>query len=230
MDLTARMARQAKARSGEVGRVQRIAGDQRPAGWVIAGCVDQVGVLHQRASGDRPDVRGNRTRSGGHQHCRVAFFVRMSRASCSKDGGDDHLGEHAFQLCGHRRRDGTVGGDHAAVGRHRIARVGLRVRHRDIRTDRDATRVGVLDDRHAGLVEVVGRPIGRVAVEVVVEAHRLAVQLLGLCDPRLGPCCTYSAALVRVLAVTKHRGTFQRRPRRATSMASRRVPSVPANS
>ena len=56
----------------------------------------------------------------------------------------------------------------------------------DVATDRDAARVGVLDDRDRRLGEVVRRPIRRLSVDVVVVAHLLAVQLLGLREPRLG--------------------------------------------
>ncbi len=50
----------------------------------------------------------------------------------------------------------------------------------DVGPDSDPTRVRVLDDCDGGLVAlVVGRPDGRVGVDIVVVGHRLAVQLLG---------------------------------------------------
>ena len=53
--------------------------------------------------------------------------------------------------------------------------------------DRDAARVGVLDDRDARLGEVVRGTPGRVGVDVVVVAHLLAGQLLAVGDATVGP-------------------------------------------
>ena len=68
----------------------------------------------------------------------------------------------------------------ADVGSHACARA-VRLGH--VGADRDPARVGVLDDRHGGLGEVVGRPPGGVGVDVVVVGHLLAVQLLGVGQP-----------------------------------------------
>ncbi len=126
---------------------------------------------------------------------RRRFFLarNASSASSSKAGAHDHLGEDVGELRGHRRRDGPVRRDHTAVGADRIARVRLAVRLGDVRADRDAARVGVLDDRDARLVEVVGGAARRLGVDVVVVAHLLAGQLLGLRQPA-PPGVTYSAA------------------------------------
>ena len=87
----------------------------------------------------------------------------------------------------------------------------VRVGH--VRADRDAARVGVLDDRHARLGEVEGGPPRRVGVDVVVVGHRLAVQLLGGGDasgraPLDRPFrrAVQRRPLVRVLAVAQHLG------------------------
>ena len=73
--------------------------------------------------------------------------------------------------------------------------------------DRDPARVGVLDDRHRRLVEVVRRPPGRVGVDVVVVGHLLAVQLLGGGEPAYGVLgAVEGSRLVRVLAVAQHGG------------------------
>ena len=54
--------------------------------------------------------------------------------------------------------------------------------------DRDAARVGVLDDRHRRRVEVVRGPTGGVGVHVVVVGHLLAVQLLRRREPAREGC------------------------------------------
>ena len=63
----------------------------------------------------------------------------------------------------------------------RIALVGLAVRIGDRhRRDRDAARVGVLDDGHAGLFMVERGAPRRVGIGEVVVGHLFSVQLLGL--------------------------------------------------
>jgi len=74
----------------------------------------------------------------------------------------------------------------------------------------------VLDDRDRRLGEVLGRPSGRVGVDVVVVGHLLAVQLLrrgqtGAAQSRVSP--VERGGLVRVLAVAQDRGLVPRRPR-----------------
>jgi hypothetical protein len=88
------------------------------------------------------------------------------------------------------------------------------VRLGDVGADRDAARVGVLDDRDRGLVEVEGGAQGRVGVDVVVVRHRLAVQDRALCDARRRlEVDVERALLVRVLAVAQHVGALQGEPR-----------------
>ena len=114
-------------------------------------------------------------------------------------------GDRLGQLAG----DGAVRGDDAAVRRHRVARVRAAMGVGDGvgclgRRDRDAARVGVLDDRHGGLVEVEGGAHRGIRVDVVVVGHLLAVQLHGLGDagtPALRG--VERRALVRVLAVAE---------------------------
>ena len=75
-------------------------------------------------------------------------------------------------------------------------------------------RVGVLDHGHGGLVEVEGGTQGGVRIRVVVVAHRLAVQQLGLGDPRSGPVLHIEGGLLmRVLAVAQGLRTLQGDPR-----------------
>ena len=68
----------------------------------------------------------------------------------------------------------------------------------------DTTGVVVLDDGNGRLIEVVGGAQGGVGVNVVVVAHGLAVQLLGLCNAGGGRRVdVQGGALVRVLAVAQ---------------------------
>ncbi len=82
--------------------------------------------------------------------------------------------------------------------------MGLGVGVGDVGADRDAARVGMLDDRDGGLVEAEGRAHRSVRVDVVVVRHRLAVQHLGLRDAR-PPVGVERGRLVRVLAVPQVR-------------------------
>ena len=76
--------------------------------------------------------------------------------------------------------------------------------------DRDPARVGVLDDRHARIGEVVDRAPRRVGVDVVVVRHLLAVQLARLGEARRPVRVGVEGrGLVRVLAVAEHRGPPQ---------------------
>ena len=74
-----------------------------------------------------------------------------------------------------------------------------------------AARVGVLDDGDGGLGEVEGGAQGGVGVDVVVVAHGLAVQLVGLGDAgRGGLVHVQGGLLVRVFAVAQDLGALQR--------------------
>jgi len=98
----------------------------------------------------------------------------------------------------------SVHRDDAAERRQRVALVRLAVRLGDVLTDRDAARVGVLDDRAGRLVAVVvRRAVGRVRVEEVVVGHLLAAEqlALGQAGDRLEPVGVERRRLVRVLAV-----------------------------
>ena len=123
----------------------------------------------------------------------------------------DDLGEHLGDLLGHRQVDRAVGRDDPAEGRDRVAGVRLAVRGGDVGADGDAARVGVLDDRDAGVGVVVRGPPGGVGVDVVVVGHLLAVQLLGVRQPGLN-AAVERRALVRVLAVAQHVGALPARP------------------
>ena len=97
----------------------------------------------------------------------------------------------------------------AETGSHSCA---FRCASRHVVADRDPTRVGMLDDRDRGQVEVVRRPPRRVGVDVVVVGHLLAVQLLRRGQPP-APVPVESRRLVRVLAVPQHGGSLPGRAR-----------------
>lgn len=78
----------------------------------------------------------------------------------------------------------------------------LAVRLGDVRRDRDPARVGVLDDRDAGVLVVVRGTARGIRVRVVVVRHLLAVQLLGL-GQAARAVDVERGALVRVLAVAQ---------------------------
>ena len=78
-----------------------------------------------------------------------------------------------------------------------------------IESDGDPAGVGVLDDGHGRLGEVMRRPPRRVGIDVVVVRHRLAVQLLrGGQARRLGLGHVEGGTLVGVLAVTQYLGAL----------------------
>ena len=122
--------------------------------------------------------------NAGARSSRMFFFAAStSTAPSAKDGATTHLGEDVGDLLGHLDGDLAVDRDHPAERRDRVARVRLAVRLGDVGADRDAARVGVLDDGDRRLGEVVRGPPRRVGVDVVVVRHLLAVQLLGLRQP-----------------------------------------------
>ena len=74
----------------------------------------------------------------------------------------------------------------------------------------DTAGVVVLDDGDGGLVKIVGGAQGGVGIYIVVVAHCLAVNLLGLGDT--GGCCgvyIQGRALMRILAVTQGLTAFK---------------------
>ena len=70
-----------------------------------------------------------------------------SSASSSKSGATTTSVKTSATCSAIAAVTGRFVGDDAAVGRHRVAGVRLAVRLGDVRADRDAARVGVLDDR-----------------------------------------------------------------------------------
>ena len=198
------MARQAKARSAQLPGRRRLAGGQGPARRVVAGRVDPVRHLHQDAAADLLDLGRRRTPGRRHEHPQVLLLAQHLDRLGGVGRRHDHLGEDLRDLLGQLGGDLLVDRDHPAERGHRVTGVRLAVRLGHVRADRDAARVGVLDDRHARLGEVVGAAPGGVRVDVVVVGHLLAVQLLGLGQAgRRGRVDVERGLLVRVLAVAQ---------------------------
>ena len=164
---------------GERGVVGGRARRQRPRGRVVARR-RRRGRPPAPADRRRPARRSMRRRRRASTSSSRMFFLRredLERLGLEA-GRDDDLGEHRRDLLRGGGRERAVGRDDAAERGDRVARVRLGVGVGDVGAHRDAARVGVLDDRDGGVGVVVrGAPRG-VGVDVVVVAHRLAVQLL----------------------------------------------------
>ena len=143
----------------------------------------QVALLHQQTAGDRARLDATAAQRLALEEAHVLLALEDLDRAVLVRRRDHHLGEHLGDLLGHLHRHRPVDRDHAAERGDRVALVRLAVRLGDVGTDGDAARVGVLDDRDRGLVEVVRRPAGRVGVDVVVVGHLLAVQLARLREP-----------------------------------------------
>ena len=182
-DFTARQARQAKARSASASSAAA-----SPEASVQVGGVVALGVDRSRSCSSRPPEIGaeldrRRAQRRALEDPDVLLRLQDLERAVLVAGRDDDLGEDLGDLLGHLDRHRQVRRDDAAERRHRVARVRLAVGVGDVGADRDAARVGVLDDRDGRLVEVVRRTPGGVGVDVVVVGHLLAVQLLGLREP-----------------------------------------------
>ncbi len=99
-------------------------------------------------------------------------------------GRHNDFGEYLRDLFGQGDADGPVRRDNPAESGHRIACVRLAMSIGNVAADGQAAWVRVLDDGHAWLVEITHGAPGRLRVGVVVERHRLAVQLPGTREPR----------------------------------------------
>ena len=183
--------------------VRLLAGDERPA--LRAELVEPVGVLHEHAAGDLPELGRARARSppGSCRMRRFFFVCSSSSASGSKPGAISTSVKMPFTRLGHREGHRAVGGDHAAVRRDRVALVRLAMRLGDVVGDGDPARVRVLDDRDGRLGEVVGAAQGGIRIDVVVVRHLLAAELGRLGDAAARRVGVERRGLVRVLAVAE---------------------------
>ena len=90
------------------------------------------------------------------------FALRGPRPRRRRTPGPRSTSVNTSATCsGHLHRDRPVDGDHAAERRDRVALVRPAVRLGDVGADRDAARVGVLDDRHGRLGRSRTPPGGR---------------------------------------------------------------------
>ena len=186
LDLTARTGPPGER---QVGQHASAAPARRPPASTVGRVVARrrpVGGLHQQPAADLagldPAAAGGRLDDQDPQ-------VLLGRAACRQRlvvAGATMTSVNTSATCpaiaAVTGRLAAITPPNADTGSHAWAR---RARRR-CRADRDAARVGVLDDRHRRLGEVVRRPPGRVGVDVVVVGHLLAVQLLGLGRARRG--------------------------------------------
>jgi len=172
---------------------------------VVPGRVEPVDLLEQQAPAHRAHLDAARGPPGHAQQPDVLLGGEDLERLRLEVRGQDHLGEHGGHLRRHRGGHGPVRRDDPTERRERVAGVRLRVGLSDVGAHGDAARVRVLDDRDGGSLVVVRGAPGGVGVDVVVVAHLLAVQLLGLGEPwRAVPARVQRRALVRVLAVAQH--------------------------
>ena len=202
---------------GQRGLVGRL--DRRPGAsasgrrrGVAVGALPSASIVSRCCISRPPEIGRVSTapamrRSDLHQPQVLLLGEHLERVGLER-GRDDHLGEDVLDLLGRSRVTGRLVAMIPPNARHRVAGVRLAVCVSNVGTDRDAARVGVLDDRHRRLVAVVvGRPVCRVGVDVVVVGHLLAVALPALASPAPGGNrCVQRGALVRVLAVAQHVG------------------------
>ena len=198
---------------GQLGVGERLAAGEGPGRGVVASGVDHVAPLEQQTAGDRPQVVAAAPQRRADEQPDVLLGLEDLHRSLVVRRRDQHLGEDLGHLGRHLHRHRHVGSDHASERRRRVTLVSLAVCLGHVGADRNAARVGVLDDRDGRLVEVVRRPPSRVAVDVVVVGHLLAVQLRRLRQAglRLEAVGEERGALVRVLAVAQHRLAVPRR-------------------
>ena len=121
-------------------------------------------------------------------------------------GSDNDLGEDLGNLFGHLHADRAIGGDDATESAQRVTGVSFAMGFGNVGAGSDAARIRVLDDSHAGGLEVESRPPRRVGVDVVVVAHGLAVELAGSGQAGLAGATVNGCGLVGVLAIAQRAG------------------------
>ena len=166
-----------KVEVGEGGCIRRLPRLKRPVRRVIAVRFDVIDTLHEEAATDLPGLdRAARVHARAIEQPQILLGGQQIEGVGIESGRTHDFGEDLGDLLSQREADVPVGGDHPAVRRRRIACVRLAVRFGNVGTERDPARIRVLDDGHARLREVIGRPARSIGVDVVVVRHRLAVQ------------------------------------------------------
>ena len=183
-----------------------LAGHELPGVRIVADGVDQISVLHKQAAIDLADGLVALRRLGHLEDAQVLLLgLQQFERGRLIVGGDVDFGENRAHAFGHLKGDLGVAGDHTAVGAHRVAGVSLLVGLGRGRADGQTARIVVLDYGHGngGSHIPYGAP-GGVRVHVVVVAHRLAAELLGVGETGLVERVDVEGGLlVGVLAVAQ---------------------------
>ena len=198
------------------GFIGRFTGDQLPILRVITLGVKSVGFLEERTAGNRTVLDSLTPEPvGKHQQAQVFLGFQDFEGFRLVSGRHNNLGENIFNGLRHILGDRAVRRNHATIGGQRIASMSLNVRIGNrvcgIRAcNCNTAGVVVLDDGDGGRIKIVGGAQGGVGIYIVVVAHRLAVNLLGLGDT--GDCrrvYIQSRTLMRILAVTQGLAAFK---------------------
>ena len=206
--LTARHARQAKARSRQRARRRRAA----PAtSCQVAGSSPAASIRSADLHEQPPEIGRDldRARAGAGAAAAPAGSSSPPGSPAprpSYDGGDDDLGEHLGDRRGHAGGHLAVARDDAAERRHRIGREAPCAYASAIDAPTAMPQgLACLMIATAGSAWSHGRPPRRVGIDVVVVRHLLALQLLGPASParRSAGRLVERRPLVRVLAVAQ---------------------------
>ncbi len=155
--------------------------------------------------GSSPGTR--RIEGHGHQ-AQILLGLQEGQGLGLEGRADDAFHEGGADALGHALGDGAVAGHDAAEGRHAVRVKGLLVGQGDVLAlvePGHAAGIGVLDDGHGRLAELLDHVEGRVQVGDVVVAELLAVQLLGRAHVGPALACVHvkGGVLMRVFPVAQ---------------------------
>ena len=194
---------------GQVGQgdiINRVTCRQSPVGRIVAVGLEEVGLHGQQATVDLTQLPTGQVRGRALQQPDVLLARQDLDRTILIAGSDDDLGEDLGNLLGHLHADRAIGGDDATESAQRVTGVSLAMGFGNVGAGSDAARIRVLDDGHAGGLEVEGRPPRRVGVDIVVVAHGLAMELAGSGQAGLAGATVYGCGLVGVLAIAQRVG------------------------
>ncbi len=172
-----------------------------------------VGLLHEEAVGQLAQRQGRHHRGGSDEEAGVLpLFLEPLDHALGIPRSDHHVGLGG----GLHRLDGVevddlVECDDAAEGRTLVAGERIGVGGGQVVADREAARVGVLDDRNGGAVtQIVDQLPRRVSVEEVEVAEAHPTELLSAVPPTRGPLHPVAGALLMgILAIAEVLGALQ---------------------